>query len=175
MPVDESYEIADNKTDKVPMATCVVNLVNKHALTKPLLVLFDSGSNSSWIKAKSLPKGVVPTKVDEISSSTLAGSMKSNQQVTLERLVFPEFFKTRVVDSLEARVFHTTCRYDVIVGRDFLTAIGLKLDFKDQKLCCKFLGIQIPVGPHSQEQEFGIPMSEFRNSGRTYVPYVLFC
>jgi transposase InsO family protein len=116
------------------MATCVVQLVNKHALKKPLLVLFDSGSNSSWIKAKSLPKGVVPTKVDEISSSTLAGEMKSNQEVKLERLVFPEFFKTRVVDSLQARVFHTTCRYDVIIGRDFLTTIGLTLDFKDQKM-----------------------------------------
>jgi hypothetical protein len=114
--VNESYDIADNKIDKVPMATCVVQLVNKHALKKPLLVLFDSGSNSSWIKAKSLPKGVFPTNVDEICSSTLAGDMKSNQEVKLERLVFPEFFKTRIVDSLEARVFHNTCRYDVIIG-----------------------------------------------------------
>ena len=134
----ESYEVASKNinvnTDKVPLATCVIQFINKQALKKPILVLFDSGSSSTWISASALPKGCVPKKCDEIKSTTLAGTMKSNQEVSLDRIVFPEFFKTRVVDTIQARVFHAPCRYDCIIGRDLLTDIGMTLDFKNLKM-----------------------------------------
>ena len=102
---------------------------------KPLVCLFDSGSSHTWFKRKSLPKGCNPIKCERISSSTLAGSLNSNQQVELQRLVFPEFFKTRFVDSAKARVFdNTQCRYDVIFGRDFLRELTMRLDFSKNKM-----------------------------------------
>ena len=116
------------------MASCVVQLFQKQASKKPFVVLFDSGSSHTWWNGNSLPKGCVPAKTDPLSSATLAGPMKSNLTVKLERITFPEFFKTRIVDSLDARVFHTHCRYDAIIGRDLLTDLGLVLDFKNCKM-----------------------------------------
>ena len=134
MGTNDSYEVANKNNDKVPMASCVIQFANKQALKKPLLVLFDSGSSSTWFSAKALPPGCVPNKVDPLSSSTLAGQMTSNLEVKLDRLTFPEFFKTRVVDSVNTRVFHTECRYDAIIGRDLLNDMGLVLDFKQNKM-----------------------------------------
>ena len=60
--------------------------------------------------------------------------MQSKLAVTIEGLVFPEFFKQRVFDKVEARVFHNECRYDAIIGRDVLTEMGIVLDFKNQSV-----------------------------------------
>ena len=112
-PIFESYEVAleniDVNVDKVPMALCLVSMMQKQKSAKPLVVLFDSGSSHTWLNQKALPKGCVPTKVDAVSSRTLAGTLNSNLSVEMERLVFPEFFKTRFIDSVEARVFQTPC------------------------------------------------------------------
>jgi hypothetical protein len=60
--------------------------------------------------------------------------MNSNLTVNLERIVLPEFFKTCVIDSIEAKVFHADCRFDAIIGRDLLSELGLVLDFKNTKM-----------------------------------------
>ena len=96
----ESYEVAnDNKTDiykdEVPMALCLVNTMSKQPVKKPFVVLFDTGASHTWWNIKSLPPGCVPKKVEASSSSTLTGDMMSNLEVTVEDVVFPEFFKTR--------------------------------------------------------------------------------
>ena len=116
------------------MASCVVQFTQKQALKKPMIVLFDSGSSHTWVSNSALPKGSVPLKGEPATSSALAGPMSSNLSVTMERLVFPEFFKTRIVDKANARVFHTECRYDAIIGRDLLQELGMVLDFKHTKM-----------------------------------------
>ena len=137
---EESYEVATDETkrniyqDEIPMALCMVNTVSKQMSHKPCVVLFDSGSSHTWWNQKSLPPGCVPRKVAASSSSTLAGDMKSNLEVDLEDITFPEFFKTRRLCKIEARVFTADCRYDAIIGRDVLRDIGLKMDFKDNKM-----------------------------------------
>lgn len=134
----ESYEVAkdniDHNVDKVPMASCVVRLMNNQKTKKPFLVLFDSGSDTSWWSADALPKGCVPSVTNAVSSSTLSGPMMSNRKVTLEGVYFPEFFKTRYLHTMEARVFSTPCRYDAIIGRDVLQEMGITLDFKNQMM-----------------------------------------
>ena len=116
----ESYEVADNKRniyqDEVPMALCLVNTMAKQPARKPFVVLMDSGASHTWWNIKSLPPGCVPKKVETSSSSTLAGDLKSNLQVELEDVVFPEFFKTRRICKIDARVFTDECRYDAIIG-----------------------------------------------------------
>ena len=101
---------------------------------QPYIVLFDSGSSHTWWNAKSIPKGCVARKVEPSTSSTLNGTMESSLEVTIKDLIFPEFFKTRKLQDLEARLFHTDCRYDAIIGRDALKEMGVALDFKNQTM-----------------------------------------
>ena len=102
------------------MALCLVSAVSKTASRKPYVVLFDSGSSHSWWNIKSLPPGCVPRKVAASSSATLAGNMTSNLEVDLQDITFPEFFKTRRICKITARVFPAECRFDAIIGRDAL-------------------------------------------------------
>ena len=60
--------------------------------------------------------------------------MSSSLEIQLENVTFPEFFKTRKVGEMTARLFTTECRYDAIIGRDMLTELRLVLDFKTQKM-----------------------------------------
>jgi hypothetical protein len=122
------------------MALCMVGAMMKHVVRKPLVVLFDSGSSHTWWNIKSIPGGVVPRKVDSSSSLTLAGPMQSNLEVTVEDVTFPEFFKTRRIGKVEARVFTAECCYDAIIGRDLLRELGMNLDFKNNKMTWDDLG-----------------------------------
>ena len=45
-------------------------------------------------------------------------------------IVLPEFDKTKHVDGVAAFVFDAPCRYNMILGRDFLMKAGIKLDFQ---------------------------------------------
>jgi hypothetical protein len=116
------------------MASCIVQLFQKKENRRPFIVLFDSGSSHTFWNIKSLPKGCVPIKVDAVQSSTLAGPMQSQLEVTLEHIVFPEFFRTRQVREVQAKVFNADCRYDAIIGRDMLKEMGLIIDFKDLRM-----------------------------------------
>jgi hypothetical protein len=58
--------------------------------------------------------------------------MQSNLEVTVEDVTFPEFFKTRRIGKVEARVFTAECRYDAIIGRDLLRELGMNLDLNSR-------------------------------------------
>ena len=119
------------KEDEIPITTCTAENIQKTFTKKPFLVLLDSGAHGSWWNAKSLPKGCSPKRVESVQSSTLAGTMESNLAVTVENITFPEFFRTRKLMEVEARVFHTPCRYDAILGREVLKEMGIILNFKN--------------------------------------------
>ena len=99
-----------------------------------MVVLFNSGATHTWINRRALPPGATPNKVERSESRTLAGTLASNLEVTLDRITLPDFFKTRTIDSVTARVFETSCRYDMIIGRDLLHELGMILNFKDKKV-----------------------------------------
>ena len=120
--------------DEIPMALCMVKWIAKQSSNQPYVVLFDSGSSHTWWNQKSLPRGANPRKVEGSACSTLAGNFGSNMEIDLEEIAFPEFFRNRRVGKLTAKVFTAECRYDAIIGRDFLHEIGLKMDFKDNKM-----------------------------------------
>ena len=150
----ESYEVAMDKidiyTDQVPMTSCVVQFMQNQASTKPYIILFDSGSSHSWWNHKSIPKGCTPKKVEATNSQTLAGNMNSSLEIQLENVTFPEFFKTRKVGEITARLFTAKCRYDAIIGRDKLTKLGLVLDFKTQKI--SWDNFHVPMRPFPSKE-----------------------
>ena len=139
------------------MALCMVGSMMKKACAKPLVVLFDSGSSHTWWNIKAIPGGAVPRKVPSSSSSTLAGDLKSNLEITLEDLIFPEFFKTRRLGKVEARVFTAECRYDAIIGRDVLREMGLKIDFENNKMSWDDCHVPMKVFNSGVKPVNGIP------------------
>ena len=78
--------------------------------------------------------------------NTLAGTYAPLSTVTMEGLVrLSSFDKNRIKDNHEFLVFEADCGYDVIVilGGDFLTKVGMSLNYKE--LIVEWLGNVIPV------------------------------
>ena len=88
---------------------------------------------STWFNRKALPSGITGKTVATITGSTMAGTFSSSQELSLEQLVFPEFFQHRMLEETKARIFQgEDCRYDIIFGRDVLRRLGVVLDFEEE-------------------------------------------
>jgi hypothetical protein len=62
--------------------------------------------------------------------STLAGTYTSTEKIIMHNLRLPEFDKNRIVDQQKALVFHSEiCKYDVIMGADFLRKVGIYVKY----------------------------------------------
>jgi len=99
----------DRPLDKIPYSLALCGSIQNVRSDETLLVLFDSGSTSSWINKSSLPRNVRGRKVEAISGQTMAGTLKSSVEVTLSHVTFPEFFWNRMLESIPARVFTAEC------------------------------------------------------------------
>ncbi len=75
------------------------------------------------INKKCLPKNCQTRKTaKDRMVNTLAGSYNTSEMVVMRNLRLPELDKNRNVDQQKALVFESkTCKYDVILGADFLT------------------------------------------------------
>jgi hypothetical protein len=62
---------------------------------------------------------------------TLAGTLNTNEMVVLRDLRLPEFDKNRRIDEQKALVFEKKCRYDIILGSNFLTKTGIDITYSD--------------------------------------------
>ena len=101
----------------------------------PMLCLLDSGATSCWISRKKPPPTLRTDKIPAITNQTLAGSFTSNESVTLRNILLPEFHRTRRLDSLPSRkIFDQLCRYDMILGRDFMNKLGILLNFNSKSM-----------------------------------------
>jgi hypothetical protein len=60
----------------------------------------------------------------------LAGSYQSSAMVVTRNLRLPELDKNRNIEQQKALIFESdTCRYDVILGADFLTKTGIDVKY----------------------------------------------
>jgi hypothetical protein len=83
------------------------------------------------INQKCLPRNCKPCEIaNSRQINTLAGTYTSTEVVIKRNLRLPEFHKIRNVDQQKALVFQSeTCKYDVILGADFLTKTGIDVKF----------------------------------------------
>jgi len=96
-----------------------------------LKVLLDSGSTIILINKKCLPKACKPCPISQSRLvNTLAGSYQSSAMVIMHNIRLPELDKNRNVDQQKALTFESdTCKYDVILGADFLTKTGIDVKY----------------------------------------------
>jgi hypothetical protein len=96
-----------------------------------LKVLLDSGSTTTMINRKCLPRNCQMCKISNIRKiGTLAGSYTSSKMVVLCNLRLPELDKNCNVEQQKAPIFDADyCRYDVILGAELLSKTGIVVKY----------------------------------------------
>jgi len=110
-------------------------------------VLCDSGSGITWGNYSILPKGCNPKTVAPLIGDTLAGTFKSTQETTADTMTLPEFFKQRALCDVTIRMMDKPCKYDLILGRDVLSRLGIVLDFDDLTMTWDGKAVPMRVPP----------------------------
>ncbi len=126
--------LASRPKDCVPFTLMLPGLLHATKNEETLMALLDSGSSHTCISYCYLPKGIQGHTNALAVSQTLTGRLQGSQEVDLQGVVIPEFFKKRSMEKLAARVFFAACCYDAIIGRDVLNQLGILLDFKEKMM-----------------------------------------
>jgi len=93
-----------------------------------LKVLLDTSSTSTMISRSVLPKDIQPKKLQSRKAVAMLASMRTATEMVWTRgIKWPEFEKNRQIDKQKCLVFDEKCRYDVILGADFLTKAGIDM------------------------------------------------
>ena len=96
----------------------------------PLVVLFDCGSQLSFLKCSKVPKGCAISTVEQPVHG-LTGTSHLTEEVTLTGITLPEFSTSKRIDSslrcllLDEQQEDST--YNMILGLDFLCAVGIDI------------------------------------------------
>ena len=133
--------------NEMPVTICTANTIGSVRSRKLFRILFDSGSSGCWIKRSAIPKEVVPKELKQNkTANTLAGKLSANKMVILRDIRLPEFDKNRRINEQRALVFdNTNCKYDMILGTNFLSKTGIKLDFDTGEM--KWYDNVLPMRP----------------------------
>ncbi len=115
--------VLPNQSNLTPITIMVVDTISAVKSRRLLKVLLDSGSTMTVINKKCIPKICQTHKISKNRMvNTLVGSYNTSEMVIMCNLRLPELDKNRNVDQQKALVFESkTCKYDVILGADFLT------------------------------------------------------
>jgi hypothetical protein len=118
----EAIDIKSNKNSPKQLTPVTIMVVDTISLVKSrilLKVLLDSGSTTTMINRKCLPRNRQTCKISNSRKiGTLAGSYTSSEMVVLCNLRLPELHKNRNVAQQKALIFDAdSCRYDVILRR----------------------------------------------------------
>ncbi len=135
----------------------VVDTISSVRSSTLLRVLLDSGSTTSLCFKRCLPKNCKP---QEIASSrkvnTLSEPYTSTEVVIMCNLRLPEFDKNRNINKQKALVFQSeTCKYDIILGADFLTKIRhwCQIQHKNHRMVWQCVTIVLPSPSSNKEFE----------------------
>jgi hypothetical protein len=130
----EAMDIKSNKNSPKQLTPVTIMVVDTISLVKSrilLKILLDSSSTTTMINRKCLPRNCQTCKISKSRKiGTLAGSYTSSEMVVLRNLRLPELDKNCNVDQQKALVFDAdSCRYDVILGADFLSKLGIDVKY----------------------------------------------
>jgi hypothetical protein len=118
-----------------PITHMIAHTIQGHRTRLPLKVLMDPGSDHSYIHARVLPKGAVPSTVRSRRTKTLSGIIDYNRKVELKGILLPELSRSKHIEKrFECFVSEHPSNTDVILGNDFLIAVGINCNGSDQTI-----------------------------------------
>ena len=141
------------KEDLVPTTMMIIRMIQKTPSGRLLRVLFDSGGTKTMIHSSALPRNCTPRLLSKpMKTNTIQGVMETKRFVSLDTLMLPEFDRSLKVEQQWAYVFDGPCKYDLILGRDFLGPTGITLDFLNStmKWCNRTVPMKNPNTSNAQ-------------------------
>ena len=117
--------------DKAPIVSMKSRLVNGQLCGCQLFCLFDFGSTGYLFNKWLMPLGTkTNTTTNKILQTTTQGTHICNKFVFIDDIQLPKFNNSRYIKGSMAFVFDShNCPYNVMLGRNFLQTIGIKMDF----------------------------------------------
>ena len=135
---------APNHEGAIAHLLMVFHNIHNHESPRLLRVLFDSGGARTMIHRRALTNGVNPMWIDKnIIMTTVEGVYESGGELSLQNIRIPELDKNIIFNNQTALVFDSDCRYDVILGSDFLQKVGIDIKFSAGRVKC--FGNTIPL------------------------------
>jgi hypothetical protein len=140
------------KTDPqnlTPVTIMVVDTISSARSRTLLRVLLDSGSTTTSINKQCLPRDCKPREIASGRKvNTLAETYTSTEVFIMGNLRLPEFKKNRNVNQQKALVFQSeTCKYNVILGADFMTKTGIDVNYSTETM--EWFDNELPLcNPH---------------------------
>ena len=129
--------------------------INKQLTTTAFLALMDSGSTFTLIHRSKLPRGCVPELLPNVQmAETAAGNFSFKQRVVLSDLHLPEFSRSLKIDYMVAYVFDAPCKYDMIIGRNWMIPNEFDISFSSQSM--KWFDREVPMKPSKTPEMFYI-------------------
>ena len=128
---DIKYNLPDSKAKiayklYTSVSLLVADTIGCCRSRKLLRILFDTGAMCTMIQRRVVPESAVPKKLSESKQlNTLAGRLHVSEMVVMRDVRLPEFDKNRKIESHRALIFDQPCRYDMILGADFLRKVEL--------------------------------------------------
>ena len=124
-------------TQLVPISLATVQQFSGVSAPTPLVVLFDSGSQLSFLKRSKVPKECeIATVAQPVRG--LTGTSHLTEEVTLTGITLPEFSASKRIDSslrcLLLDEHQEDSTYDMILGLDFLCAVGIDILCRQKQL-----------------------------------------
>ena len=147
-----------------PVTIMVADNIGTVRSRRLLKILLDSGSTTTLINKKCLPRKCQPCPISQSRMvNTLAGSYQSSAMVVMRNLRLPELDKNRNVDQQKALIFESeTCKYDVILGADFLTKTGIDVKYSTGTI--EWFENELPLrNPHILKDKDYTAMAEIVN------------
>ena len=94
-------------------------------------MLFDSGASKTIVNKDVI--GSIKTITSSKQQWNTAGGAATTSEKAIIQFSLPEFYEKTIIQK-EVHVFNTEMNYDMIIGRDLLTELGINLDFYHQKI-----------------------------------------
>ena len=138
--------VSDANGNSTHMATAMILVKSIQGIpcSRIMKVLFDSGGSASMINSKALPRGVQVSYDHKTNIvQTLAGVMKPTGKVGVKGIRLPEFDRSLVINSHDFLIFNTECKYDMILGGDFLAKYGVNLKYETLEV--EWFGNTLPM------------------------------
>jgi hypothetical protein len=127
-------------------ADIIVEIKNRDGTVVPMRALLDTGTTATIILREFVGNGRARTNTKKRKKwKTLGGTFTTNNESLLD-FKFPEISTSKVV-TWQAHVDDKTSSkeavYDMIMGMDLMTSIGITVDFEQR--CIRWGGTEIPL------------------------------
>ncbi|KAL7568657.1 hypothetical protein ACA910_021659 [Epithemia clementina (nom. ined.)] len=123
--------VAESTLATVPLTLLLSRKIGGVTNDVPFRALLDSGADKMILHSRCLLPGMHP-RVTNRAVNTTMGTRPNVSEIDLHDIILPEFSRTkRVSTPLWADIFDAPhSRYNIIVGRDLLSRLGVILDFQ---------------------------------------------